>query len=65
MHFYTLFVLCDYVNQAASYWSSIHHHPNCFRDGGYGPWPPSCYAMYCNEGVCVCVCVSARAHVCV
>ena len=30
-------VLCDSVNQATSYWSSVPHHPNLLR----GPWPPA------------------------
>ena len=32
-------VLCDSMNQAASYWSSIPYHRDFFRD--WGPRPPT------------------------
>ena len=36
-----LSVLCDYANQAASYWSSVPHHPKfVFGIGGHSPLPP-------------------------
>ena len=39
-------VRCDSMNQAASYWSSVPHHPTFFQDwkGALVPWHPSGYA---------------------
>ena len=41
-------VLFDSMNQAASYWSSIPHHPNCFPGLGapLPPGPPLAMPLY-------------------
>ena len=52
------------MNQATIYWSSVPHHPNCFRD--WGAWPPrpaSGYAI--NTILCIRACVRMCVRLCI